>query len=122
VIYEGAWDPSSVGAGLSQIGPDRGVVAMVLFFALAVVVLVIGTAGIALTGIPRLRIPGLAWAISGVWRELHGLRQDQRDIRAGRDLPDLEPLPDSVPPPPATRREPREPKSRSVRRPMPSRP
>jgi hypothetical protein len=102
LFAEGATDPAAWGLFFGGLGPGGfalvclgAIVFLVLAFVLCVV--------IALTGIPRFRVPGLAWVTAGVWRELHGLRGDLRAWQRGEELPDLDPLADSVPPPPASR-------------------
>lgn len=90
----GVTDPEAWSRALGPLG-------ICLAFALAVVLGALGVFAIAATGIPRWKIPGLAWILAGVWRELHGLRLDLRAFQAGEPFPELSPLGDSVPPPPA---------------------
>lgn len=116
-------DPEAWGRALGPVG-------LCLAFALLVVLGALGAGTVALVGIPRWRIPGLAWALSGVWRELHGLRGDLRAYQRGEALPDLDPLEDSVPPPPVprgakpvrTEHQPAPPSHRPGRATIPSRP
>ena len=99
---------SAEGAAAETLGAigSLGPTALILI-PIAAVVLVTGCfvlgGVVALTGVPRFRIPGLAWVMAGVWRELHGLRADWRAVQRNEPLPDLDPLSDSVPPPPAPR-------------------
>lgn len=94
LAFEGVSDPEAWARALGPVG-------LCLAFALIVVLAALGTFTLAATGIPRWKIPGLAWTLAGVWRELHGLRVDLRAFQSGDPLPELPPLADSVPPPPA---------------------
>jgi hypothetical protein len=121
--FEGATDPEAWGRFFGALGPGGFTLVMVGFGVLVVIAFAL-SAAIALTGIPRFKIPGLAWTTAGLWHELHGLRGDLRAYQRGDTLPDLDPLSDSVPPP-ATQRAPRESKpvhDRQPRKPHKSNP
>jgi hypothetical protein len=102
LLADSATDPAAWGQFFGGLGPAGFAlvcIAAIVFLVVAFVLCVV----IALTGIPRFRIPGLAWVTAGVWRELHGLRGDLRAWQRGEALPDLDDLADSVPPPPVAR-------------------
>lgn len=108
----------TIGA-IGSLGPTA-LILVPLAFGLAVVAIFVGGAVIALVGIPRFKIPGLAWSISGVWQELHGFRLDLRAWQRGEELPELPPISDSVPLPRAAQSAKSAPKSsRDERQPGP---
>jgi hypothetical protein len=84
-------DPRPWGEAIGGLGP-MGPLVFSLVFALAVIVIVFGSATVALTGIRRWGVPGLAYVLAGLWRELHGLRSDLRAWADGDPLEPLEPL------------------------------
>lgn len=88
---QGASDPAAWGAAIGNLGPI-GMIVIPLVFALAVIIVVALASTIALTGIRRFGVPGLAYVLGGLWRELHGLRMDLRAWSSGDELPPLEPL------------------------------
>lgn len=76
---------------IGSLGPTA-LILVPLAFALLVVLGFILAGTIAVTGIRRFGMPGLAWTLGGVRIELHGLRTDLRAWQANEPLPDLEPL------------------------------
>ena len=88
---QGATDPAAWGAAIGNLGPI-GTLVIPLVFALAVILVVSAAGTVALTGIRRFGIPGLAYVLGGLWRELHGLRGDIRAFVAETPLDPLEPI------------------------------
>lgn len=88
---QGASDPAAWGQAIGNLGPI-GMLVIPLVFALAVVLIAAATTTISLTGIRRLGIPGLAYVLGGLWRELHGLRGDIRAFVEQTPLGALEPI------------------------------
>jgi hypothetical protein len=88
---EGVTDPAAWGQAFGSLGPI-GLLLVPLGFALLVVIGMLVATTIALTGIRRLGMPGLAWTLGGVRLELHGLRLDLRAWQSGEPLEPLEPL------------------------------
>lgn len=84
-------DPRPWGEALGGLGP-MGPVVLSFAFGAFVVAVVFGAVTIALTGIRRWGVPGLAYVLAGLWRELHGLRADLRAWADGDPLEPLEPL------------------------------
>ncbi len=93
---EGVTDPAVWAIFFGTLGP-AGFALICVVAVLFVVFIGIAGVAIALTGIPRWGIPGLAWALVGIWKEIHGYRQDERDKAAGKQLEELEPWADSAP-------------------------
>lgn len=84
-------DPRPWGEAIGGLGP-MGPIVLSFAFGAFVVAVVFGSVTIALTGIRRWGIPGLAYVLAGLWRELHGLRADLRAWSDGDPLEPLEPL------------------------------
>jgi hypothetical protein len=78
-------------AALGTLGPTA-LILIPLAFALLVVLGFVAAGTIAVTGVRRLGMPGLAWTLGGVRLELHGLRADLRVWQRDETLPELEPL------------------------------
>jgi hypothetical protein len=91
IASQGATDPKAWGEAIGSLGPI-GTLVIPLVFALAVILVVSAAGTVALTGIRRLGIPGLAYVLGGLWRELHGLRGDIRAFVAETPLEPLEPI------------------------------
>jgi hypothetical protein len=76
---------------IGSLGPTA-LILIPLAFALLVVLGFVAAGTVAVTGVRRFGMPGLAYTLGGVRLELHGLRSDLRAWQSGDPLPDLEPL------------------------------
>jgi hypothetical protein len=88
---QGATDPAAWGAAIGNLGP-MGMLVIPLVFALAVFFLAVAAITVSLTGIRRFGVPGLAYVLGGLWRELHGLRSDFRAHASQTPMEPLEPI------------------------------
>jgi hypothetical protein len=106
---------------IGSLGPTA-LILIPLAFALLVVLGFVVAGTVAITGVRRFGMPGLAYTLGGVRLELHGLRSDLRAWQSGDPLPDLEPLDEArslFPPPRRPSPAPEAAPARTAREPAP---